>query len=124
MFFLGWRGHDDLPNGIACADLFVAPSVDEPFGQVYLEAMGCAVPVIATRSGGPLSYVNTEPGRPNGWHVEPDDLDSLVEALVEAVRSPDERRERGENAYRQVQSGYSWQSLSERFVAVYETVMS
>jgi glycosyltransferase involved in cell wall biosynthesis len=72
----------------------------------------------------PLSYVNTEPGRPNGWLVEPDDLDALVEALVEAVRNPDERRERGENAYRQVQSGYSWHSLSERFVAVYEAVLS
>jgi D-inositol-3-phosphate glycosyltransferase len=124
VFFLGWRGHDDLPNGLACADLLVAPSVDEPFGQVYLEAMACALPVIATRSGGPLSYVNTEPGRPNGWLVEPDDLDALVEALVEAVNNPDERRERGENAYRQVQSGYSWHSLSERFVAVYEAVMS
>lgn len=123
VFFLGWRGHDDLPNGLACADLLVAPSVDEPFGQVYLEAMACAVPVIATRSGGPLSYVNTEPGRPNGWLVEPDDLDALVEALVEAMRNPDERRERGENAYRQVQSGYSWHSLSERFVAVYEAVL-
>ena len=78
---------------------------------------------IATRSGGPLSYVNTELGRPNGWLVEPDDLDTLVEALVEAVNNPEERQERGENAYRQVQAGYSWHSLSERFVDVYEAVL-
>jgi glycosyltransferase involved in cell wall biosynthesis len=123
VFFVGWRGHDDLPNGLACADLLVAPSVDEPFGQVYLEAMACGVPVIATRSGGPLSFVNTDPGRPTGWLVEPDDLDGLVEAIVEAVNNPEERHERGENASQQVQARYSWDSLSERFVAIYEALL-
>ena len=59
VFFSGWRGHDELPLGLACADLFIGPSVDEPFGQVFLEAMSCGVPVIATRSGGPPSFVNT-----------------------------------------------------------------
>jgi D-inositol-3-phosphate glycosyltransferase len=124
VFFVGWRGHDDLPEGFACADLLVAPSHNEPFGQVYLEAMACAVPVIATRSGGPLSYVNTEPGRPNGWLVEPDDVGALADALVEAVNSPEKRRQRAENAYEQIRAGYSWDHLAERFVGVYERVIA
>jgi len=61
VFFAGWRGHDDLATGFNCADVFVAPSVDEPFGQVYLEAMACGLPVIATDSGGPQTFVNTDP---------------------------------------------------------------
>ena len=48
VFFTGWRGHDDLPLGLSCADTFVAPSTDEPFGLVYLEAMACELPVIGT----------------------------------------------------------------------------
>lgn len=32
VFFDGWRDHDELPLGLSCADCFVAPSSDEPFG--------------------------------------------------------------------------------------------
>jgi D-inositol-3-phosphate glycosyltransferase len=122
IFFIGWRGHDHLPEGLACADVMVGPSIKEGFGQVFIEAMACAVPVIVARSGGPLSFVNTRPGEPNGWLVEPDDRDGLAGALVEAVNDPDARRERAENGYRQIRAAYSWDSLAERFAAVYETV--
>jgi glycosyltransferase involved in cell wall biosynthesis len=120
IFFAGWRGHDDLPDGIACSDVMVGPSIREGFGQVFIEAMACGVPVIVARSGGPISFVNTQSGRPNGWLVEPDDLDGLTNALIESVNDPDARRERGENAYEQIRAAYSWDSLAARFAAVYE----
>jgi len=122
IFFAGWRGHDHLPEGLACADVMVGPSIKEGFGQVFIEAMACGVPVIVARSGGPLSFVNTRAGEPNGWLVEPDDRPALANALVEAVNDSAARRERGENAYRQIRAVYSWDSLAERFAAVYETV--
>ena len=34
IFFVGWRGHTDLPEGSPCADVMVAPSLSEAFGQV------------------------------------------------------------------------------------------
>ena len=64
VFFDGWRDHDELPLGLSSADCFVAPSTDEPFGLVYLEAMACGLPVIATLSGGPPSFINVAPGEP------------------------------------------------------------
>jgi glycosyltransferase involved in cell wall biosynthesis len=120
IFFVGWRGHDELPEGLTCSDVFVAPSLNEPFGQVYLEAMACGLPVIATRSGGPLSFVNTEQGWPNGWFTAPDDVESLADAIVEAINDADARRERAANAYRQIRAEYSWYHLAERFIDVYE----
>jgi len=120
VFFVGWRGHADLARGLSCCDVMVAPSKNEPFGLVFLEAMACGVPVIATRSGGPLSFVNTEHGAPNGWMVGVDDERELAVAMVEAVNDAGARRTRSENAYRQIRSGYAWKVLASRFAEVYE----
>lgn len=42
VFFVGWRDHTDLARGLPCCDVMVAPSQNEPFGQVYLEARRAA----------------------------------------------------------------------------------
>jgi D-inositol-3-phosphate glycosyltransferase len=124
VFFVGWRGHSDLAQGLTCADVMVAPSQNEPFGQVFLEAMACGLPVIATRSGGPMSFVNTEEGAPNGWMVGVDDQDQLAGALVEAVNDGEGRSTRSRNAYEQVRAGYSWRGLVSHFVDVYGEALS
>jgi glycosyltransferase involved in cell wall biosynthesis len=124
VFFAGWRGHDDLPRGLGCADCFVAPSTDEPFGLVYLEAMASGLPVIGTLSGGPPSFVDVVPGEPDGWLVRPDDEEALAEAIVHAVENAGEREWRGENAARHVRESYSWDGLSGRFTDLYEHVAS
>jgi glycosyltransferase involved in cell wall biosynthesis len=124
VFFVGWRGHDELPLGLACSAVLAAPSVDEPFGQVFLEAMSCGLPVITTATGGPLSFVNTDATQPNGWLVPPDDVDALADALVEAVNDEAARGERAENACRQIRAAYAWSALAERFVDVYERALA
>jgi glycosyltransferase involved in cell wall biosynthesis len=122
VFFAGWRGHGDLPLGLASADCFVAASTAEPFGLVYLEAMSCGLPVIGTQSGGPPSFVNVVPGEPDGWLVPPDDEAALADAIVGAIDAPDARRWRGENSARHVRETYSWSGLAGRFTELYERV--
>jgi glycosyltransferase involved in cell wall biosynthesis len=108
-----------LPLGLASASCFVAPSTDEPFGLVYLEAMACGLPVIGTRSGGPPSFVNVVTGEPDGWLVPPDDEAALADAIVGAIDDPGERLRRGENAARHVREAYSWSRLAERCSELY-----
>jgi glycosyltransferase involved in cell wall biosynthesis len=122
VFFVGWHGHDELAAGFNCADVFVAPSVEEPFGQVYLEAMSCGVPVIATTTGGPPSFVNTEPDQPNGWLVAPDDVGDLAHAMIEASAEARLRLERGRNARRTVVEGFDWLRIAERVEGIYREV--
>lgn len=119
VFFTGWHGHDELPAGLACADVFVSPSVGEGFGQVFLEALACGVPVVAARDGGPVSFVNRWPQAPNGWLCEPDDEHSLVEALVASTVDAGERRARGEAGYRQMREHYSWTAAAAAVGDVY-----
>ena len=47
----------DAISLIRAADLFVLPSLAEPFGLVLIEAMSVGRPVIATRAGGPCEIV-------------------------------------------------------------------
>jgi glycosyltransferase involved in cell wall biosynthesis len=122
VYFLGWRGHDELPQGLACADVLVSPSVGEAFGQVFLEAMAAGLPVIAAADGGPLSFVDAESERRNGWLVQPDDEDSLVRALVVATGNAGERRLRGNAGLELVRSTYSWRAAADRIVALYSEV--
>ena len=119
VLFIGWRGHDELPQGLACADAMVAPSVDEPFGQVFLEAMACKIPVVTTATGGPLSFVNTDKDRPNGWLVAPDDEAALADALVELVADDDERQGADATPTSRCGAGYSWRVLADRFADCY-----
>ena len=127
VFFTGWRGHEDLPAGLGCADVFVSPSVGEAFGQVFVEAMACGLPVIAAASGGPLSFVNTVADAPNGWLVPPDDADALTTALVEATSSSAglvQRAARSANALAQVKQQFSWAATARHTVGLYESVIA
>jgi glycosyltransferase involved in cell wall biosynthesis len=124
VFFVGWRGHQDLRLGLGCADVMVAPSAGEAFGGVYLEAMSAGLPVIATNIGGPPTFLNLQPRTPEGWLIPPDDEDALVKVLVDAVTLPWERQARSEAAQALVRRGYSWQAVASRVAEVYEQVRS
>jgi glycosyltransferase involved in cell wall biosynthesis len=86
--------------------------------------MACGLPVIATPTGGPLSFVNTAPGRPNGWLVDPDDEAGLAATLVEVVHDAPERRARGQAAYEQTRGRYAWDTIATRVVSLYEGMLS
>jgi glycosyltransferase involved in cell wall biosynthesis len=119
VFLAGWRGHDELADGLNAADAVVLPSVHEQFGQVLVEGMACGLPCVAVDAHGPATIVSDGS---TGWLVPPDDEDALVGALEEVVNSPDERRARGEAAYEEARSKYSWPALIERLASVYEEV--
>ena len=123
IFFTGWLPHSILSQGLNIADIFVAPSFFEPFGQVYLEAMAAKVPVIATRSGGPLSFVKNRGPEANGWLCDVDSVDSLAKVLLEAVMKPEECKRRGKNALRLVREKYDWVEIAEKYVKTYHELI-
>jgi len=67
-----------------------APSLEESFGNVALEAMACEVPVVASRIGGLPEVI--EDGV-SGRLAPPDDVAALAEAIA-ACRRLDRREVR------------------------------
>ena len=119
VFLAGWRGHEDLPDGLNAADAVVLASVHEQFGQVLVEGMACGLPTVAVDAHGPSTIV--EDGE-TGWLVPPDDEDALCEALVELVTDDEERRRRGGAAYTAARERYSWPALIDGLARVYDEV--
>lgn len=119
VFLAGWRGHDELPDGLNASDVVVLPSVHEQFGQVLVEGMACGLPCIAVDAHGPATIVDDGE---TGWLVPPDDEEAMTEALVAAVNDGEERRRRGDAAYEVARERYSWPSLVESLADVYDEV--
>ncbi len=117
VFLAGWHGHDELPAFLAASDVVVLPSVREQFGQVLVEGMACGRPAIAVDAFGPARIVTHGE---TGWLVEPDDVDSLANALVHAVNCPAERTRRGELAAAEAAAHYAWPALAAEVASVYD----
>jgi glycosyltransferase involved in cell wall biosynthesis len=116
----GWHDHEELPDILNASDALILPSVREQFGQVIVEAMACGIPAIAADAYGPAEIVDHGD---TGWLVEPDDVSSLANALVEAVNRPGERRRRGSNAARVAHERYAWPALAQRVADIYDDVL-
>jgi glycosyltransferase involved in cell wall biosynthesis len=88
---LTFAGHrEDIPGVMRAFDLFVLPSLYEPFGRVLIEAMGASKAVVASRAGGVPEIVKDGE---TGLLVEPGDPPALARA-IEAVLDDPALRER------------------------------
>jgi len=116
----GWHEHAELPEILAAGAAIVLPSVGEQFGQVLVEGMACGLPAIAADDSGPAEIVKDGE---TGWLVTPDDVDSLADALADAVNRPHERLVRGTRARKDVAERFTWPALAERFAEVLDATM-
>jgi len=91
--FLGQLTGEDLARALASSDVLFNPSVTEAFGNVTLEAMACALPVVAAEATGATNLVRDGE---TGTLVDPCDLDGFARALETYARDPDLRRRHGQ----------------------------
>lgn len=101
-------------------DLFYLLTIADSFGQVFIEAMACGLPVICADIGGPREIVVNGV---TGLSTVPDDEESAVKALEYAIRHPEVMKEYGENGYQRVVSEYSIESVARKHIEVYHRVI-
>jgi len=111
--------NEEMTKVYSGCDLFVLPSIVEPFGRVILEAMACKKPVVATRVGGPLDIVVD--GR-TGYLVDKGDPCQLASRVSELLQDEGKARLFGEAGRRRVLETYDWKNIAERYIEIYESV--
>ncbi len=82
VLFAGFLRGDDVPRAFGMADLYVMPSVTEPFGIAPLEAISHGVPVIISKSSG-VSEVLQHALKVDFW-----DIDEMANKIVAVLRHP------------------------------------
>ena len=80
--FTGFLRGGDIQRVFAMADLFVMPSVSEPFGIAPLEAMSHDVPVLISKSSG-VSEVLTHALKVDFW-----DTEAMADRMLAVLRYP------------------------------------
>jgi len=118
--FMGWVTDEELNVLYQSCDLFVAPSLYESFGLIYLEAMNYAKPVIGCRAGGIPEVVDDGV---TGLLVEPDAAASLAEAILSLLASPAHLREMGLAGRRRLLDRFTHVQMARAFVEVYREVI-
>jgi len=114
--FAGPRPHDDIPELMRQADLFVLPSLNEGFGIVLIEAMASGLPIVASDTGGIPEIV--EHGR-TGVLVPPGESDSLAWAIMEVLRDGARTTEMVEGALAEVHKRFSSAAQVRAYERVY-----
>lgn len=91
--FTGFLQRSELPYVYAAADIFVFPTLGDPYGLVVDEAMACSMPVISTSAVGELHY-RVKDGL-NGYIVPPGNSQELSVAMLKLVGNPILQRRMG-----------------------------
>ncbi|MDP2725475.1 MAG: glycosyltransferase family 4 protein [Syntrophales bacterium] len=114
--FTGFLRGEDVERMYAMSDLYVMPSVSEPFGISPLEAMLYDVPVIISKQSG-VSEILHHALKVDFWNVR-----ELADKMIALLRHPsigDEMSERAREELKKIR----WEYAAEKIVTVYRQVL-
>lgn len=83
--FTGFVAEEEKADHYRLGDAFVMPSGGEGFGIVFLEAMACGIPVVASSADASIEAVR---GGELGVVVDPSDPSSVLEGIRDALARP------------------------------------
>ncbi|MCG3133886.1 MAG: Glycogen synthase [Planctomycetes bacterium] len=115
--FTGFLGPGDVDRAYRDADLYVLPSVSEPFGITPLEAAQRGVPVLLSERSGVAEVM------PSLRTFDPADPVRLAEMIEELLASPSVRRRMASRA-RAEAAALSWDRQAARLEDVYREVLA
>jgi glycosyltransferase involved in cell wall biosynthesis len=116
----GLRNDDpDLVHAFHACDVFVLPSMHEPFGIVVLEAWSAGKPVIASSVGGLKTLITDDA---NGWLFDPGAdhaATALAKRLEDLQHNPAARHRLGRAGLDEARTRYDWSAVNRQLEELY-----
>lgn len=119
--FVSGVSDEELARLYATAEVAVVPSLYEGFSLPAIEAMACAVPLLAT-TGGAIPEVVGRSGE-TGILVEPNSPGALVTALRTLLNDPVLRATLGERGRQRVLERFTWEVTARGTAACYDAIL-
>lgn len=108
-----WGKRQDVLDIICNADVFVLPSLYEGVPISIIEAMGTALPIIATDVGGVSSMLDS-----NSSILINCNMEELIKAM-EKMEDEDLREKLGQNAYKLATVKFSIKTMADKYIELY-----
>lgn len=102
----------------AAADIFVFPTIYEPFGNVHLEALASGLPVVTTRQSGASEII--EEGKQGFIMERPEDTAMLAEKITQLM-DKDLNRRMGADA-RRLSERFSFENHINEMLELYSSI--
>lgn len=113
VLFAGFQRGKKWRDAYGVADLFVMPSISEPFGLTALEAIGYGTPVLISRQSGVSEMIL------NALKVDFWDIHDMANKMVAVVQNPPLRNELHANSYHEYLS-HSWDDSADKLFGIYD----
>lgn len=110
--FCGFLRGDELDRVYRAADIFVMPSVSEPFGLVPLEAMVSEVPVLISKESG-VSEILSSALKSNFW-----DIDDMADKVISVLRHKKLKNHLSVNGNKEVKTIH-WAKAANKLLTIY-----
>lgn len=116
MLFSSFLRGEDVDRAYQLADLFVMPSISEPFGIVALEAMQNGTPAIVSRQSG-VAEVSEHVVKVDFW-----DIEKMRDAVLDVLGNPDYQHHLRQGAFQDLHQ-LTWQEAARKMRAIYEEAL-
>ena len=114
--FTGFLTGDDVHKAYQLADVYVMPSVSEPFGIGALESLKNKTPVIISKNSG-VSEVLTHVLKVDFW-----DINEMTNKIVSVLRYKELHSELKENSFEEAKK-FNWDKPAEECINAYNEVL-
>jgi glycosyltransferase involved in cell wall biosynthesis len=123
-FRVHYLGHlnDDLSLRMAysAADVMVAPSIEEAFGQTASESLACGTPVVVFERTGLADIVDRHQ---NGYIANYSDIDDLARGITWVLEDKERHQQLRYYAREKAEREYAWTVQANRYLSLFEKIL-
>jgi glycosyltransferase involved in cell wall biosynthesis len=116
--FFGYITKNYLNKCYSAADLFILPSINEPFGIVLLEAMAFGCPIIASNSGACPEVIDD-----CGLLFKQGDYKDLEQKILKVINNTKLRQQLSDQGLKRLQKNFSNNEHIRKHIELYRNIL-